>query len=49
MFGCPRSSLLYKLLSSCSEQGYSPVAVIILLIAVACLVAEHRLQVHGLL
>ena len=34
--------------SSCGERGYSPVAVCRLLVAVAYLAVEHRLEVHGL-
>ena len=37
--------MLLRLLSSCHEWGYSPVAVLGLLIVVASLVAEHRPEV----
>ena len=40
IFGCAGSLLLLRLFSSCSEWGF--------LIAVASLVAEHRLQAHRL-
>ena len=43
-FGCPGSSLLWGLFSSCSEQGYSLVMVHRLLAVVASLVEEHRLN-----
>ena len=44
IFGYAGSSLLLRLLSSCSEQGYSLVAVYWLLFAVASLVAERGFQ-----
>ena len=44
MFGCAGSSLLHWLFSSCGEWEYSPVVARRLLIAVASLAAEHRLQ-----
>ena len=44
IFGCVGSSLLYaQAFSSCGEQGLLFVSVCRLLIAVASLVAEHRL------
>ena len=42
-FGCPGSSLLWGLFSGGGEQGLFFVVVLGLLIAVASLVAEHRL------
>ena len=41
---CAGSSLLCGLFSRCGEHGLSLVAVCGLLIAVASLVAEHRIQ-----
>ena len=48
IFGCVGSSLLHRAFSSCGEQGLLLVVVCRLLIAVASLVAEHGLQVHGI-
>ena len=47
IFGCVGSSLLRGLFSSWGERGLLFIAVHGLLIAVASLVAEHGLQVHG--
>ena len=44
LFGCAGSSLLCRLFSSCGEGGYSLVTMPGLLIVVASLVVEHRLQ-----
>ena len=44
LFGCPGSSLLPRLFSSCGKGGCTLVAVSRLLIAVASLVAEHELS-----
>ena len=41
VFGCTGSLLLHRLFSNCGERDYSLVAVLALLVAVACLVAEH--------
>ena len=41
VFGCTGSLLLHRLFSNCGERDYSLVAVFALLVAVACLVAEH--------
>ena len=43
ILGCAGSLLLHELFSSCSEQGLLCIVVHQLLIAVASLVAEHRL------
>ena len=51
LFGCTGSSLLHistSAFSSCSEQGLLFVVVCGLLIVAAPLVAEPRLQMHGL-
>ena len=45
VFGCDASSLLHGLFSSCGERTYCLVAIPRLLIAVASLIAEHRLCV----
>ena len=42
-FGCAGSSLLQGLFSSCGERGLLFIEVLGLLVAVASLVAEHRL------
>ena len=44
IFGCAGSSLPCGLFSGCGQWGYSLVVVCGLLIAVASLVTEHRLQ-----
>ena len=41
--GCVGSWLLFWLFCSCSKQGYSPVAVRMLLTVVASLISEFRL------
>ena len=46
IFGCAGSSLLLGLSLVTASGGYSPVVVCWLLVAVAPLVAERRLQVH---
>ena len=43
IFDCAGFSLLHRLFPSCSEWGYSLVAMPRLLIVVASLVVEHRL------
>ena len=44
VFGCAGSSSLHSLFSSCSEWGYSVVAVHELLTAVSPLIVEQRLE-----
>ena len=48
IFGCVGSSVRARAFSSCGKQGLLFVAVHGLLMAVASLVAEHRLQARGL-
>ena len=48
IYGCVESSLPRVVFSSCSESGLLFVGVCGLLIAVASLVVEHGLYVHGL-
>ena len=48
IFGCVGFSLLHGTFSSCGDWGLLSVAVCGLLIVVASLVVEHRLQVRGL-
>ena len=48
IFGCVGSCHCVRAFSSCGEQGLLLVAVRGLLIVVASLVAEHRLQARGL-
>ena len=47
-FGCARSWLLRRLVSSCGERGLLLVAARSILTVVASLGAEHRLSGHSL-